>query len=143
MMNRLLGLLALLTVIAAPLRAEARGGGEPQPGGRHAVGGGHIPAHGPARVHGRPPGHAPAVGEAHPNYSDEHGHPNAPHVHANDRWVGHDMGPMDTRLHLDHPWEHGHFTGGFGRGHIFRLQGGNRERFWFSISETESLRPNL
>ena len=143
MMNRLLGLLAVLTVIAAPLGAEARGGGEPQPGGHHAVGGGHIPAHGPARVHGRPPGHAPAVGEAHPNYSDEHGHPNAPHVHANDRWVGHDMGPMDARLHLDHLWEHGHFTGGFGRGHIFRLQGGNRERFWFSISETESLRPNL
>jgi hypothetical protein len=61
MMKRLLGLLALLTVIAAPVFAEAREGGEPQPGSRHAVGGGHVPAHGPARVHGRPRGGAPAL----------------------------------------------------------------------------------
>jgi hypothetical protein len=131
-MNRLPGLLALLTLIAAPVCAEARAGSPAPPGDRHAVGGGHIPAHGPARVHGQPPAGALAAGEAHPNYSDERGHPNAPHVHANDRWVGHESGSMDARLHLDHPWEHGHFTAGFGRGHVFRLQGGNRERFWFS-----------
>jgi len=130
-MNRLPALLALLTLIAAPVCAEARTGRPAPPGERHAVGGGHVPAHGPARVHGRPPAGTAAVGEAHPNYSDEHGHPNAPHVHANDQWVGHDSGRMDARLHLDHPWEHGHFTGGFGRGHVFRLEGGNRERFWF------------
>jgi hypothetical protein len=53
-----------------------------------------------APAQGLPPAGAPAVGEAHPNYSDEHGHPNAPHVHANDRWVGHESGPMDARLHL-------------------------------------------
>jgi len=125
--HRLLGVLVLMAMIAVPLFAQGRSAGQAQPGGRHAVGGGHIPAHGPARVHGQPP----AVGVARPNYSDERGHPNAPHVHGNDRWVGHDSGPMDARLHLDHPWEHGHFTGGFGRGHIFRLQGGNPERFWF------------
>ena len=91
-MNRLPALLASLTLIGAPVFAGARGGRPAQPGDRHAVGGGHVPAHGPARVHGRPPAGAPAAGEAHLNYSDEHGHPN---------------------------------------GHVFRIEGGNRERFWF------------
>jgi hypothetical protein len=134
-MNRLLSLLTVLTVTAAPGFAQERGAGQARPGGSHAVGGGHVPSQGPTAVRARPPGGRsgpPATGPAHRNYSDEPGHPNAPHVHANDRWVGHDSGPMDAHLHLDHPWEHGHFTGGFGRGHLFRLQGGNRERFWFS-----------
>jgi len=58
------------------------------------------------------------------------GHPNAPHVHHDDHWVGHDSGRNDSHYHLDHPFEHGHFDGGFGPGHEFRLEGGNRERFW-------------
>jgi hypothetical protein len=67
-------------------------------------------------------------------YSDEAGHPNAPHVHANGQWVGHDADRDDSRYDLDHPWEHGRFRGGIGRRHVFRLEGGGRERFWFGGS---------
>jgi len=53
-------------------------------------------------------------------------------VHANDQWVGHDSGRNDPHYHVDRPWEHGRFTGGIGRGHVFRLAGGRRDRFWFN-----------
>ena len=57
-------------------------------------------------------------------------HPTAPHVDArNDQWVGHVGGRNNPAFHLDHPWEHGRFTGPIGRGHIWRLGGGGRERF--------------
>jgi hypothetical protein len=92
----------------------------------HGVGGGHIPSHGPAPSRGTP--RAPTE---HPNFQDKGGHPNAPHVHSNNKWIGHDSGPNDVHYHLDHPWEHGHFAGGFGRGHVWRLAGGGPDRFWF------------
>jgi hypothetical protein len=64
------------------------------------------------------------------NYSEAPGHPNAPHVDArNDRWVGHDRN--EGRYHLDHPWEHGHFRGEFGPRHVYRLEGGDPDRFHF------------
>jgi hypothetical protein len=104
---------------------EEHGGGHPGGGGR--VGGGFIPSHGPAPHPG--PSHQAAPQQGHP---DREGHPEAPHVHNNGQWVGHDSGRHDANYHLDHPWEHGHFAGGIGRGHIWRLGGGGPGRFWFN-----------
>jgi hypothetical protein len=116
----------LVSTIARPATPmpQGRGGGQEHP---RDVGGGHIPAHGPAPVRGNP---RPA--EAQPHFADRGGHPDAPHVHTNDKWVGHDTGRNDPHYHLDHPWEHGRFTGGIGRGHIYRIEGGGPSRFWFS-----------
>jgi hypothetical protein len=100
-------------------------GKEQKGGGTKDVGHGHIPSKGPApaKQGGAPP---PAKVTA-----DKPGHPEAPHVHSNNQWVGHDSGPNDPRYHLDKPFEHGKFTGGIGKGHVWRLSGGGRERFGF------------
>jgi hypothetical protein len=58
------------------------------------------------------------------------GHPNMPHVHHDNTWIGHDSGRNDAHYHLDHPFEHGRYTGGFGR--EFKIEGGGRDRFRFN-----------
>jgi hypothetical protein len=142
-MRTLSGLSALLLFVISPLfvgsgfAQQHPSGGHPEAAGRPEIGGGHIPARGPAPSHGA----APAAPAAHApdehatparNFAEKPGHPNAPHVDIqNDRWVGHDTGPNDPHYHLDHPWQHGHFPGEIGRGHVWHLAGGGPSRFGF------------
>lgn len=117
-------------------RGEEKGRQQPAHGER-GVGNGHIPARGPAPA--REPARAPAPAakaapapQAQRSFRDQPSHPEAPHVHAeNDSWVGHESGRNDPHYHLDHPWQHGHFPGAIGANHVFRLHGGNRDRFQF------------
>jgi hypothetical protein len=128
-MKRYVGILALVLVYSAPALAQHGGGhgSGGHTGGGARVGGGFIPSHGPGAFHG-----TPAVRGGNPSFRDGEGHPDAPHVHSDGRWIGHDTGRGDTNYHLEHPFEHGRFTGGFGPRHIFRLGGGGPARFWFS-----------
>lgn len=104
---------ASLLVLAVPVFAQHRAPSAP-------------PAHGPAPYHGTPQPVAPTR-----NYSDKAGHPSVPHVDGN-KWIGHDSGPAAPAYHVDAPYPHGRFTGGFGPSYRWRLAGGDPSRFWFN-----------
>jgi hypothetical protein len=114
--------------ISAVLTAASpqRGGGGGHAGGGH-VGGGFVPHQGPPPFHGTPRVEGRGFGDA-------PGHPDAPHVHADGRWIGHDWGRDDERFHVDRPFEHGRFGGGIGFGHVNHLRGGDMHRFFFDGS---------
>ena len=121
-MRTALGAFVVLLMVSQPAFAQRGGGGGGSRGGG-GFGGGHVPAHGPSAMgdhHGAPTGAAPHMA----------GHPTAPHVDHNDHWYGHESGRGDAHYHLDHPFEHGRYSGGFGR--AFRLGGGGRDRFLYN-----------
>jgi hypothetical protein len=121
---------------------EKPGGHPPPPREAHPsdqrVGHGYIPQHGPAAAPSRPrtppspPAREPAQTPRGPGgriYGDRPGHPDAPHVHEDNTWVGHIGGRNHAHYQLDHPWEHGRFGGRIGPQQIWRLHGGGLERF--------------
>ncbi len=125
-MRKMIGIFAASLLLTIPAFGQRKDTHQPP------VGGGHIPARGPAPVSANHAQPAPKEG-AQTHYNEREGHPNAPHVDAKgDKWVGHDTGPNDARYHMDHPWAHGRFNGGFGAGHVWHLGGGGPSRFWFN-----------
>jgi hypothetical protein len=150
MMKNPIGWLAALSLVTFPTLAqeqhheeqrqhpEEQRGGRPQEGPRPnaPVGHGFIPARGPQPIKQSPPKvihqGAPVAGQpdpAHHAFHDRPEHPEIPHVHPNNTWVGHNTGRTDMRYHLDHPWARGHFPLGFGPRYVYRLRGGAPQRF--------------
>lgn len=115
-----------LVLFTIPLYAQDNRGGGQEHSQAHSAPAHPAPAHGPEpyRSHA---GNAPAERNVAPPERGE-----VPHVDERGNWIGHDSGPYDGHYHVAHPFEHGHFSGGFGPGHVWRLQGGGPSRFWFN-----------
>jgi len=126
-MKKLIGISTVFLIAGLTALAQEKAREGQQRGAKPEVGGGYIPKRGPAPVKAAPH----AAPQENRKFDDKAGHPEAPHVHTNGQWVGHDTGRNDAHYHLDHPWEHGRFTGGFGKGHVWHLGGGGPGGFWF------------
>ncbi len=135
-MKKVLGAIVVCSFLCIPAFAQDHGGdrqaaghqGDRQDGGHQGDENRQLhnpPEHGPAPYQGTP------RSQNDHNFADQPGHPNAPHVDDN-RWVGHDTGRDDAHYRIDQPWQHGHFSGGFGPSHRWRLSGGDPRRFWFN-----------
>jgi hypothetical protein len=110
------------------------------------VGHGYVPAHGPPAVHVAPDTNRQPPRDdrgSQRDFRDQPQHPEVPHVHPQgDQWVGHNTGRNDARYRLRQPWAHGHFRGGFGPRYVYRIEGGNPERFdldgqFFAVAQAD------
>lgn len=118
--------LAALLLFSTPAFAQHQGRSDQQNHAQQQSRNQKPPSHGPKTFQGKPQPVGPER-----KFSDKPGHPDVPHVDGN-KWVGHDTGRDDPQYHLDHPWEHGQFSGGFGPSHHWHLAGGGPSRFSFS-----------
>jgi hypothetical protein len=136
-MKALLAMIAVALVFPAAVSAQGNDHGDRKADPRRPTPGQQQPAHPQPQQrpgHAQPPRAAPPQSQA-PQPAQRPaagppGRPDARHAHVlGSSWFGHDRGRDARSFHLDRPFEHGRFALGLGRSHVWRLQGGSRERF--------------